>query len=1149
MMIRCAYLILLFLGICMQTFSQDRIRFESTNIDILSENNVYDITEDEYGFIWLVTSVGIYRYDGYEARPLQDFLLNPSQLKQEIFRSLLIDNQGFMWIGCGSGRLYRYKSGTLENVIYSKDEKIIANKAVEEMIQTKDGSIWLASWGGGIFAYQNQQWTNFRNDKNNPNSLSHNDVTCILESKNGEILAGCWNGGFNKYQNGKFKRYFNDPKDNFSANNNNPRTIFQDSKSKIWVGFWDGGLANFENEQFVRYQHDPNNPNSISGNKVLSITETADQSIWVGCWGSGLNLFQNHSFVRYQNDPCDLSSISSNEIEDLKIDSQQNFWIGTKSNGLNRLTKTPFGHYRQNPSNPNGLKGNWGGAITFDSENRLWIGTANGLNVLENGIFNTFYHDPKNENSLSNNYIRTLMTDSKGKIWIGTETGGLNVYENGKFKRFPLEGKNSPNHPFIVAIHEAQDGKIYVGTEGNGLNCYENGEFKAYKNDPKDTNSISHNKVICIAENKTEKILWLGTSGGGFNKFEHGKFKRFQNDPKNANSLSDNFVYHIYSDKSGILWLATRNGLNRFDEKKNLFEVFDQRHGFLSNVIRSITEDDFGNLWTGTDRGLVKLDKKTRKVQVFTVKDGLESPNFNRTAVYKAHDGTLYFGEAKGISYFNPLQVQNNAQIPKIVFTDFRISNQSVKLDSANSFSKPIHEITEIVLDYTQNIFSFHFAALNHKNSEKNEYAFYLEGFEKTWNVGNLQAATYTNIPHGEYIFRVKASNNDKIWNEKGISIKLTIIPPFWKTWWFRILVLSIIIAVLYWIYRSKMQNIKEQQIWLELQVRERTSEILEQKTEIETQNEELAQNNNALNLAYLEIQKRNENVTASITYAKRIQTAILPFEEKISKSLGKDNFFILFQPKDIVSGDFYWFEEIQKVDHKGQIETIKFIAVADCTGHGVPGAFMSMIGNQLLHEIIIKNQIHATDLILNQLHKEVHRVLRQKETNTNDGMDISILTIRNSTSVENGISKIEYSGAMNPLYYVQNRELKEIKATKRSIGGTQQEEERFFEKHLVRVEEQENRDQGMKNSNPSTLSSQLLPHTTIYLCTDGYQDQFGGEKNKKFMTSNLKKLFLEISDKTMSEQGKYLHQTFENWKNQAGEHQVDDVTIVGIRI
>jgi two-component system, sensor histidine kinase LadS len=318
---------------------------------------------------------------------------------------------------------------------------------------------------------------------------------------------------------------------------------------------------------------------------------------------------------------------------------------------------------------------------------------------------------------------------------------------------------------------------------------------------------------------------------------------------------------------------------------------------------------------------------------------------------------------------------------------------------------------------------------------------------------------------------------------------------------------------------KEKAQNeilviIKHQKQELEIKVIERTTQIQQAKEEIETQAEELQESNNALNLAYTEIHKKNEDVRASINYARRIQNAILPLDEQIAESLGKDNFFILFKPKDIVSGDFYWFEEVQTPN-----EIIKFMVVADCTGHGVPGAFMSMIGNQLLHEIIIKNQIYSPDLILNNLHKEVHRVLQQKETQTNDGMDVVIIAISQT--------KIEYAGAMNPLYYVQNNELKEIKATKKAIGGSQSEEERYFEKHELNLE----------------------TTTTFYLCSDGFQDQFGGENNKKFMVKNLKKRLFEISEKPMPEQKQILETTISNWVSAGNEKQTDDICVLGIRI
>lgn len=293
------------------------------------------------------------------------------------------------------------------------------------------------------------------------------------------------------------------------------------------------------------------------------------------------------------------------------------------------------------------------------------------------------------------------------------------------------------------------------------------------------------------------------------------------------------------------------------------------------------------------------------------------------------------------------------------------------------------------------------------------------------------------------------------------------------------------------------------------------------------------------------ELEHKNKQIMASINYAKRIQNAILPFEEKFVRAFGKDNFFVLFKPKDIVSGDFYWFEEIHRSDPAGLTETLNFLAVADCTGHGVSGAFMSMIANQILHETIVKNQIYAPNLVLKHLHKEVLRVLRQKETNTNDGLDICLIVI--SKNSDGFMNKIEYSGAMNPLFYVQNNELIEIKATKKAIGGHQSEDERLFEMHEISLQSLEDRGEGISNSFP--LSSKPSPLTTIYLCTDGYQDQFGGLENRKFMVKNLKNLLLEISEQAMSEQKQILENRLNDWILAGKEEQIDDITIFGIKV
>jgi serine phosphatase RsbU (regulator of sigma subunit) len=382
-------------------------------------------------------------------------------------------------------------------------------------------------------------------------------------------------------------------------------------------------------------------------------------------------------------------------------------------------------------------------------------------------------------------------------------------------------------------------------------------------------------------------------------------------------------------------------------------------------------------------------------------------------------------------------------------------------------------------------------------------------------------------LPYGEYTFQVLVCNEDEVWNEVGDSLTFSIQPYFYETWSFYILCGFFTIAIVIGVIRWRTYQVQHQNEKLENLVRERTSEIEQQKTEIQQKNEILNEFNEKITatlqtveLQNFEIQDKNKNITDSINYAKRIQTAMLSITS-FEYILGAKNFFILFKPRDIVSGDFYWIAQLK--------EKI-IITVADCTGHGVPGAFVSMVGNSFLNEIVLGEGFSAPQVILKRLHKKIVDFFHQQE-NLNelvidDGMDIVILTLQKDTQTQK-IVKASYSGAMNPLYYVQNQQLFEIKASKKSIGGWRMTESRAFEMHEI----------------------DLDSPTIFYLCTDGYQDQFGGEKGKKFMVKNLKEKLLSLHSKELLEQKNDLDLTINNWISSAKEAQTDDITIVGVKV
>ncbi|MFH2094840.1 MAG: SpoIIE family protein phosphatase, partial [Bacteroidota bacterium] len=412
------------------------------------------------------------------------------------------------------------------------------------------------------------------------------------------------------------------------------------------------------------------------------------------------------------------------------------------------------------------------------------------------------------------------------------------------------------------------------------------------------------------------------------------------------------------------------------------------------------------------------------------------------------------------------------------------------------------------------------------------EYAYMLENFDKEWNyVGNRMTASYTNLDHGEYTFRVRAANSDGIWNKDGVSVKIIITPPFWKTWWFRILAILVIVVAAYSFYQARISQIKRQKQKLERQVKERTAEIMKQKEEILMKNETLMQQKEEIEAQrdFVMMQgdkiarqrhkiqqqrdfvtKQKEEVEASIQYAKKIQHALLPPEEYLHNSLPEH--FILFRPRDIVSGDFYWATE-----KEGKL----VIVASDCTGHGVPGAFMSMLGVAFLNEIVNKMEnIHA-GIILDNLRDIVIHSLHQtgKFGESQDGMDIALCVLDLSSR------RLEYAGAYNPLYMIRDGELIEFKADKMPIGYYHAAGDKLFTTNEIELQEKDR----------------------LYIFSDGFADQFGGPNGKKYKYSRFKELLLEIHEKPMIEQRQILDKTFIDWKNK--HDQIDDVVVVGVRV
>jgi signal transduction histidine kinase/streptogramin lyase len=428
---------------------------------------------------------------------------------------------------------------------------------------------------------------------------------------------------------------------------------------------------------------------------------------------------------------------------------------------------------------------------------------------------------------LSSDSVFCVYEDSTGVLWIGTIGAGLDKFdrETGIFRNY----RARPNDPSslssnsIVVIFEDSRGKFWVGTLGGGINIFEREteHFHTFRNIPDDPASLSDNGVWCIYEDR-DGVLWIGTGNGGLNTFNRKTetFTRYRSNLNDPASLSSDNIRSIYQDPTGILWLGTYGGgLNKFDPRKGVCtRHYREKHGLPNDVVYGILPDDQGYLWLSTNKGLSKFDPRTETFKNYTPMDGLQSNEFNGGACYKSKSGEMFFGGVNGFNAFYPDEVKDNRNIPPIVITDFQIFNQSVGIGGDSPLQKHITETNEIKLSYKENAFSFKFVALDYTIPGKNQYRYMMEGFDKDriFTDASRRFASYTNLDPGEYIFRVKGSNNDGVWNEKGTSIKIIITPPFWQTWWFRLLGIIAISFLILTVYKIRTYSIRKRSIHLE---------------------------------------------------------------------------------------------------------------------------------------------------------------------------------------------------------------------------------------------------------------------------------------------------------------------------------------------
>lgn len=810
----------------------------------VSNHQVWKIFEDSKGFIWFGTIEGLNRFDGSRLVVYKYDRKNPNSLSGNHIRDLYEDSMGNLWIAIENGGLNRLTPATGKITRYNhlpNDPESLSHDNIRGMATDQEGYLWLVTnYGLNRFDTKTGKATRYFYPGK---SHDRNNFTAIVIDQSGIIWLGTVNQGVYKFtpQTKQFIQYKNSSKTENSLSNNRVRTLMVDSSNKIWIGT-DNGLnqLNPENGQVLRFQNAPKNPKSFKGKVVTALLEDSNEVIWIGTENEGLSRFdkQQKEFVHYQNDPTDPYSISGNVIKSLFEDRQENIWCGTLNAGVNRFKqeKELFSHYNMAPNSPVTLSGKLVRSFYEDEEGSLWIGTdgagLNRWNRKENTT--TIYrHDPKKENTLGGDTVLAIYGDNRGNIWTGGYRGGLSHFntKTEQWTRHQHDPENTNSLPvnFIRAITKDSKGTLWLGTVGGGLVKFnqQTGKFFAYRFG-KTPGMISSDSVLSIYEDQESGLFWIGTYDGGLNRFnpETEQFVHYKHDRKNQKSLSDNKVWSIHpgydnNQQRKILWLGTSDGLNRMDIQTGEFIHFTEENGLPDNVVYSIVEDLKGNLWLSTNHGLAMFNPDEKRFKNFDSKDGLQGDSFTKGAYYKGRNGELFFGGNNGFNIVYPDRIKKNSYVPPVVLTALTQGGEKLFPSSAPE------TIKEVVLDWKRNFFEFEFAALNYNQPEKNQYAYKLEGIDKEWyQAGSRPFGRYSNLPGGKYILQLRGSNNDGLWNQPGSSIKIRVVPPFWKNRWFQILLPIIVVGCIILFFILRIRTIEKQRRLLKIQVEERTKEL-----------------------------------------------------------------------------------------------------------------------------------------------------------------------------------------------------------------------------------------------------------------------------------------------------------------------------------
>jgi len=1027
--------------------------------DGLAQSNVTGIIQDSAGFYWLATEGGVSRFDG------KNFINYTTEngLADNNVSAIFLDKNNHIWFGHENGTLTKYDGKTFTEI---KSRLLPKDKKIYGFFQDKAGSLWISTLSAGAIKILDPS----------------RDLKEKLQIKVYSGRQGLSQYVFSTTQDGDGNLWFltdigikimdrSTRQFDFFRPENMPvgqiSALTLDHNHNFLIGTSAGSVSRYDmrSKKFETLITPESTANAVIGggpNYIYTILEDKKGDVWA--------TVANHGVYKYDKATKKVTGFNSsnglsvNKIKSVSEDKEGNILLGTGGEGFEVFSGERFVSF----SKKNGLLDNQVWAVSEDRNGRYWFGTNEGL---------TIYNPKENvdkacknitiSEGLPNNNIRAILSDKNGNLWIGMWGGKVIKYDAQQSHFIQVPALNDIVNNLVSCLLIDKKNKLWIGTyEGIVIYDLNSGVIKTMRT----IDGLSDNDISVIFEDSKGNI-WIGSKQKGVTVYDGKNFKKYNRE----NGLNNTSISSIAEDAKHQIWIGTEGG-GAFVYDGKSFVNYKVKDGLASDFVTLITSDKNKNIWLGTNKGLNKFNLNKATFSTFRKGDGFTGVETKARAFFTDTENNIWFGTVNGAFKYNPKQDAFAPPEPVTKLLSFKVNLKEYPLAD------------KIDLSYKENSLNFDFIGISLSNPEGVRYKIKLEGYDEDWKTIEQTSILYSNLPHNKYVFNLIACNSAGSCSQP-IIVKVNISPPYWATWWFYAIVITVIVSGLFAYIKIRERKLRYEKKILEDKVNERTAEVVEKNKELD---------------------EINKDITASIRYAKRIQDAILPPDDFVKKHL--PNTFVLFKPKDIVSGDFYWMEDKQ--------DTVIFAAV-DCTGHGVPGAFMSIVGHNLLDRVIGEQKITQPARILDELNKSISDTLRQTDLEDNtvrDGMDIAICAFNKKKGM------LEFAGAYNPLWLIRNKELIEIKANKFPIGNSSRGENNKFTNHEIALEKGD----------------------TIYIFSDGYSDQFGGPNGKKFKSSALKQLLINSQHLSMADQRELLNNSIEEWRGQ--HEQVDDILVIGTR-